>query len=98
MGRPFHEKYAGVIWEDESEREAFTRWQEGRTGVPIVDAAMRCLKEMGWLHNRLRMIVAMYLTKDLLLDWRLGERVSYSSLSWCASLKLDRAVLHAKAR
>ncbi|ESK94386.1 deoxyribodipyrimidine photo-lyase [Moniliophthora roreri MCA 2997] len=49
-------------------------WKEGRTGVPIVDAAMRCIKQMGWVHNRLRMIVAMYLTKDLMIDWRVGER------------------------
>ncbi|KAK7060513.1 DNA photolyase phr1 [Paramarasmius palmivorus] len=49
-------------------------WKEGKTGVPIVDAAMRCIKQMGWVHNRLRMIVAMFLTKDLMIDWRVGER------------------------
>jgi deoxyribodipyrimidine photo-lyase len=49
-------------------------WQQGRTGLPIVDAAMRQLLETGWMHNRLRMVVAMYLTKNLLLDWREGER------------------------
>lgn len=49
-------------------------WQQGRTGLPIVDAAMRQLLETGWMHNRLRMIVAMYLTKNLLIDWREGER------------------------
>jgi deoxyribodipyrimidine photo-lyase len=48
-------------------------WQEGRTGVPLVDAAMRQLLATGWMHNRLRMVTAMYLSKDLLLDWRLGE-------------------------
>jgi len=49
-------------------------WQQGRTGLPLVDAAMRQLLETGWMHNRLRMVVAMYLTKNLLLDWREGER------------------------
>ncbi len=49
-------------------------WSEGRTGYPIVDAAMRQLRATGWMHNRARMIVASFLTKDLGLDWRLGER------------------------
>ena len=49
-------------------------WQEGRTGIPIIDAAMRQLLATGWMHNRLRMIVAMFLTKNLLIDWREGER------------------------
>lgn len=48
-------------------------WQQGRTGYPIVDAAMRQLVQHGWMHNRLRMIVASFLTKDLLIDWRAGE-------------------------
>jgi deoxyribodipyrimidine photo-lyase len=48
-------------------------WQKGLTGYPIVDAAMRQLKKTGWMHNRLRMICAMFLSKHLLLDWRLGE-------------------------
>ena len=52
----------------------FAAWRDGRTGYPIVDAAMRQLKQTGWMHNRARMIVASFLTKDLLLDWRLGER------------------------
>ncbi|RYG07740.1 MAG: deoxyribodipyrimidine photo-lyase, partial [Chitinophagaceae bacterium] len=46
----------------------------GRTGLPIVDAAMLQLKETGWMHNRLRMVVAMFLTKNLQIDWRMGER------------------------
>jgi len=54
--------------------EQFQAWCDGRTGFPIVDAAMRQLNETGWMHNRLRMIVAMFLTKDLLIDWRRGER------------------------
>jgi deoxyribodipyrimidine photo-lyase len=52
----------------------FDAWCAGQTGVPIVDAAMRQLAETGWMHNRLRMITAMYLTKDLFIDWRWGER------------------------
>jgi deoxyribodipyrimidine photo-lyase len=49
-------------------------WQEGRTGYPVVDAAMRQLLASGWMHNRARMIAASFLTKDLLVDWRVGER------------------------
>lgn len=52
----------------------FKRWCEGRTGFPIVDAGMRQLNAEGWMHNRVRMIVANFLVKDLHLDWRLGER------------------------
>ncbi|MDT8371642.1 MAG: deoxyribodipyrimidine photo-lyase [Gammaproteobacteria bacterium] len=49
-------------------------WQQGQTGFPLVDAAMRQLLEVGWMHNRLRMVTAMFLTKHLLIDWRLGEQ------------------------
>ena len=55
------------------DERAFRRWQEGRTGVPLVDAGMRELRATGFMHNRPRMIVGSYLTKHLLLDWRLGE-------------------------
>jgi deoxyribodipyrimidine photo-lyase len=48
-------------------------WKEGRTGFPIIDAAMRQLNATGWMHNRLRMMTAMFLSKNLLLDWRKGE-------------------------
>jgi deoxyribodipyrimidine photo-lyase len=58
----------------------FAAWCEGRTGFPIVDAGMRQLRATGWMHNRLRMIVASFLTKDLLLDWRLGERFFFAQL------------------
>ncbi|MBN2548006.1 MAG: deoxyribodipyrimidine photo-lyase [Anaerolineales bacterium] len=54
--------------------DQFQVWSEGRTGYPIVDAAMRQLAQTGWMHNRLRMIAASFLTKDLLVDWRWGER------------------------
>ena len=59
-------------WSDDA--DALAAWQEGRTGYPVVDAAMRQLVACGWMHNRARMIVASFLTKDLHLDWRLGER------------------------
>jgi deoxyribodipyrimidine photo-lyase len=52
----------------------FNAWTQGQTGYPIVDAAMRQLQQTGWMHNRLRMIVAMFFTKNLWLDWRLGEQ------------------------
>jgi deoxyribodipyrimidine photo-lyase len=54
--------------------EDFAAWKAGRTGFPLVDAAMRQLQSTGWMHNRLRMLTAMFLCKHLLLDWRLGER------------------------
>ena len=61
-----------LCWvEDE---QIFNCWCEGKTGYPIIDAAMRCLKQTGWMHNRLRMIVASFLTKDLQIDWRRGEQ------------------------
>ncbi|NJR65596.1 MAG: deoxyribodipyrimidine photolyase [Leptolyngbyaceae cyanobacterium CRU_2_3] len=58
-------------WEDNEVR--FQAWCEGKTGYPIVDAAMRQLNEIGWMHNRCRMIVASFLTKDLILNWQRGE-------------------------
>jgi deoxyribodipyrimidine photo-lyase len=68
----FDAKYRGLAWRRD-ERD-FARWRAGETGFPIVDAAMRQLAQTGFLHNRARMIVAMFLTKDLQLDWRLGEQ------------------------
>jgi deoxyribodipyrimidine photo-lyase len=68
----FRPKYDKIAWSDN--REHFQAWCEGHTGYPIVDAAMRCLNATGGLHNRLRMIVAMFLTKDLLIHWQWGER------------------------
>ena len=57
-----------------NDRQEFEAWCEGHTGYPVVDAAMRQLKQTGWMHNRARMIVASFLVKDLLIDWRWGER------------------------
>jgi deoxyribodipyrimidine photo-lyase len=59
-------------WEDDA--EGFEAWCEGRTGFPVVDAGMRQLRARGWMHNRARLIVASFLTKDLHVDWRRGER------------------------
>ncbi|MCD8566291.1 MAG: deoxyribodipyrimidine photo-lyase [Burkholderiaceae bacterium] len=72
MHRPLREETDAVVWRDAPEDVA--AWCKGRTGVPIVDAAMHQLVATGWMHNRLRMIVAMFLTKNLLIDWRVGER------------------------
>lgn len=72
MHRPLRDETEAVVWRDApSDIEA---WCQGRTGVPIVDAAIHQLLATGWMHNRLRMIVAMFLTKNLLIDWRVGER------------------------
>jgi deoxyribodipyrimidine photo-lyase len=61
-----------VAWRNEP--QDFAAWSAGRTGYPLVDAAMRQLERTGWMHNRARMVVASFLTKDLLVDWRWGER------------------------
>lgn len=71
-GQPFLAAARQIAWRDDM--RDFAAWREGRTGFPIVDAAMRQLNETGWMHNRLRMIAASFLTKDLLIDWRWGER------------------------
>lgn len=72
MGRAFKREFERVPWRGDA--EGLAAWQEGRTGYPLVDAAMRCLVATGWMHNRLRMVTAMFLTKHLLIDWREGER------------------------
>lgn len=72
MGRAFRPEMDAVAWSEDA--AAFDAWCEGRTGYPIVDAGMRQLRQTGWMHNRLRMITAMFLTKDLLINWRWGER------------------------
>jgi len=70
--RNFNPKFDAMTWQNNP--EGFMRWCMGKTGYPVVDAAMRQLVETGWMHNRARMIVASFLTKDLLIDWRLGEQ------------------------
>jgi deoxyribodipyrimidine photo-lyase len=72
FGSSFHEKYDRIKWS--YDKENFMRWCEGLTGFPIVDAGMRELNETGFMHNRVRMITASFLTKDLHIDWRWGEK------------------------
>lgn len=87
----------------QTEKRLFSAWCAGRTGIPIVDAAMHQLNATGWMHNRLRMVVAMFLTKNLQMDWRLGEQYFMSQLidgdfsannggwQWSASTGTDAA-------
>ena len=104
---PMQEKYIGeVIWEDyrddgSRKKKILEAWKNGKTGFPIVDAGMRQMNKTGWMHNRLRMITASFLVKDLLIDWKEGERyfaktlVDYDPASnnggwqWCASIGSD---------
>ncbi|MGX7244921.1 cryptochrome/photolyase family protein [Enterococcus quebecensis] len=93
------EQYRMLSWS--YNQESFERWKNGQTGYPIVDAGMRQLNQTGWMHNRLRMIVASFLTKDLMIDWRMGEKyfqqklIDYDSASniggwqWAASTGTD---------
>jgi deoxyribodipyrimidine photo-lyase len=69
---PYRAPFKDFPWETNDEH--FQAWCEGNTGYPIVDAAMRQMNEIGWMHNRCRMIVASFLTKDLMIDWRRGEK------------------------
>ncbi|EJM4613434.1 deoxyribodipyrimidine photo-lyase [Salmonella enterica] len=99
--QPFIRWTKRVAWQENS--HYFQAWQKGETGYPIVDAAMRQLNATGWMHNRLRMITASFLVKDLLIDWRLGERYFMSQLidgdlaannggwQWAASTGTDAA-------
>jgi deoxyribodipyrimidine photo-lyase len=77
-GKAFRPEYDLIKWRN-NEKE-FTRWCEGQTGYPIVDAGMRELNATGYMHNRVRMIVASFLTKHLLIDWRWGEAYFASKL------------------
>jgi deoxyribodipyrimidine photo-lyase len=72
MRGSMHREFDQLRWENDEAK--FVAWRAGQTGYPIVDAAMRCLNTTGWMHNRLRMIVSMFLTKDLLCTWQWGER------------------------
>lgn len=71
VNNAFKAKYDAIPWRNS--KEDFQRWCEGKTGYPIVDAGMRELNQTGYMHNRVRMIVASFLTKHLLIDWRWGE-------------------------
>ncbi len=96
---PFKQASQKLQWRDAP--EDLKAWQIGKTGIPIVDAGIRQLIQTGWMHNRVRMIVAMFLTKNLLIDWRLGEQWFMQHLidgdlaannggwQWCASTGTD---------
>jgi len=74
VGHAFRREYDAIKWEHGKHADAlFAAWCEGRTGYPIVDAAMHQLNQTGYMHNRLRMVTASFLTKDLGIDWRRGE-------------------------
>ena len=75
---PMQGKYAAMPWRDDP--DALRMWRQGQTGIPIVDAGMRQLWATGWMHNRVRMLAASLLTKNLLLDWRLGEQWFWDTL------------------
>ncbi len=77
-GKCFNPKYDHILWRDDE--KSFIKWCEGKTGLPLIDAAMRQLNERKWMHNRLRMITAMFLSKNLLVDWRKGERYFMENL------------------
>ena len=95
----FRTQFDRILWP--GKKEHFKLWQKGMTGYPIVDAAMRNFNKTGWMHNRLRMVVASFLIKDLLIDWRNGEAWFARKLldfdlasnnggwQWCASTGCD---------
>ena len=95
----FKQKFQKIPWS--KSKESFEKWSKGKTGFPIVDAGMRQLNETGFMHNRVRMIVASFLTKDLHIDWRLGEKyfgeklidydpaVNSGNWQWAASTGCD---------
>ncbi|OQW79983.1 MAG: deoxyribodipyrimidine photolyase [Proteobacteria bacterium ST_bin11] len=99
FGHAFDKRYDGLQWRNG--QDDFWAWANGQTGVPIVDAAMRELNKTGWMHNRLRMIVASFLVKDLHVSWRWGERyfaqrlldydpcVNNGNWQWAASTGCD---------
>ncbi|KAL9635857.1 MAG: hypothetical protein Q9164_003207 [Protoblastenia rupestris] len=72
MNKPFKPEYTDIEWEYDD--DLFQKWCQGQTGYPFIDAAMRQLNHTGYMHNRARMGVASFLAKDLLIDWRMGER------------------------
>jgi deoxyribodipyrimidine photo-lyase len=98
-GKAFKPETDRLRWSQDS--VLFAQWCQGKTGFPLVDAGMRQLNETGWMHNRLRMVTAMFLTKTLFIDWRLGERYFMQHLidgdfaannggwQWCASTGTD---------
>lgn len=76
--KPWKEQFENFTWDHDD--AAFKRWQQGHTGYPIVDAGMRQLWQTGWMHNRVRMIVASFLIKDLFIHWKEGEEWFWDTL------------------
>ena len=76
--RNFQSRFDRMPWRDDA--AALSAWQKGRTGYPLVDAGMRELWATGWMHNRVRMVAASFLTKHLLIDWRAGEAWFWDTL------------------
>jgi deoxyribodipyrimidine photo-lyase len=101
MAKPYKKAAANIPWE--FNESLWLAWQQGNTGYPLIDAAMRQLKHMGWMHNRLRMVVAMFLTKNLFFNWQHGESYFMQNLidgdlaannggwQWSASTGTDAA-------
>jgi len=99
FGHAFHKKYNGLAWNND--KKLFKQWCEGKTGFPIIDAGMRELNTTGFMHNRVRMIVASFLVKDLHINWQWGEHyfaqklidydpsVNNGNWQWCASTGCD---------
>ncbi len=88
VGHAFKPAFDAIAWEDAPER--FAAWCAGRTGYPLVDAAMRQLNQTGYMHNRLRMVAASFLTKDLGIDWRRGEACFAERLNRLRSRRQQR--------
>lgn len=103
-GEPLNAKYTNVPWRNAPAE--ISAWKGGFTGYPIVDAGMRQLRETGWMHNRVRMIVGSFLVKDLLVDWRIGEKhfrqllvdadlsQNVGNWQWIAGVGTDAAPYH----
>jgi deoxyribodipyrimidine photo-lyase len=101
MNQPFNMSTKSIQWRHNEDE--INAWKSGRTGFPLIDAAMLQLKHEGWMHNRLRMVVAMFFTKNLLHDWRIGEAFFMENLidgdfasnnggwQWSASTGTDAA-------
>lgn len=97
----FQEKKRQIVWEKNRENPLWQKFQEWKTGYPLVDAAILQLIETNWMHNRLRMVVASFLTKNLGIDWRIGEQwlkkylidydeaVNFGNWQWSASVGAD---------
>jgi deoxyribodipyrimidine photo-lyase len=77
--KPWRREFSAMPWREDD--EGLEAWKDGRTGFPLVDAGMRQLAETGWMHNRVRLVVASFLTKDLLVAWQLGEQVFAETLA-----------------